>query len=76
MGEIKMDTKTKNILDQLFADKISIGEAVEALNMSIEDVFKLADDYEYIPSLEEIREANEIVREGYEHIRKSSKNES
>jgi len=35
----------------------------------------LADGYEYIPTLEEIREANEIVREGYKHIRDSRRNE-
>ena len=70
-----MDTKTKNILDQLYADKISADEAADALNISTEDVFKLADGYEYIPTLEEIREANEIVREGYKHIRDSRRNE-
>jgi len=30
MGEIKMDTKTKNILDQLYADKIIADEAADA----------------------------------------------
>jgi len=64
-----MNKETKKILDNFYADKISIEEATKALNMSIKAFLELADGYEYIPTLEEVREANEIVRVAYNHIK-------
>ena len=64
-----MDKKTEEILDQLYADKIYVEDAAKALNMSIEDVFKLADEYDYIPTSEEVIEACEIEREAINHIK-------
>jgi hypothetical protein len=64
-----MDKKTEKILDQLCADEIDVKEAAKALNMSIEDVFKLADEYDYIPTSEELIEACKIERETINHIK-------
>lgn len=63
-----MNKETKKILDNFYADKINVKEAANTLNMSIEAFLELADGYEYIPTLEEVREANEIVRVAYNHI--------
>ena len=64
-----MNKETKKILDNFYADKINVEEAAKALNISIEAFLELADGYEYIPILEEVREANEIVRVAYNHIK-------
>ena len=64
-----MDKETRGILDRFCADKIDVEEAARALNTSIVDFLELADGYEYIPTLDEVREANEIVRATYNHIK-------
>ena len=64
-----MNKKTKKILDQLYADKIGVEEAAEALNIPIEDVFGLADNYDYMPTSEEVIEACKIERETINHIK-------
>lgn len=64
-----MDKKTKKILDHLYADKIGVEEAAKALNIPIENVFELADNYKYMPTSEEVIEACKIERETINHIK-------
>jgi len=64
-----MDKKTEKILDQLYADEIDVEEAAKALCISIEDVFELADNYNYIPISKEVIEACKIERETITHIK-------
>ena len=67
-----MDKKTKKILDHLYADKIGVEEAAEALDIPIEDVFELADKYKYMPTSEEVIEACKIEQETINHIKSIS----
>jgi len=54
--------KTEEILDKLYQDKITIEEASKALNISKDEVLELSDEYQYIPTLEEVHKANKIQR--------------
>lgn len=68
--------KTEETLDKLHQDKITVKEAAKALNISKDEVLELADEYQYIPTLEEVREANKIQKEGYEHIKRMKNDRS
>lgn len=69
-----MERKTKEVLDSVYRDKISAEEAAKILNITIDSLFELADKYKYISTLEDVRKANEIAREGYIHIKLKGKN--
>jgi hypothetical protein len=58
-----MSEKTKQILDKLCQDKMSITEAIKELDMSKEKIWKLLDDYEYEPTVEESLEAFLVLKE-------------
>lgn len=64
-----MDKKTKEVLDLLYADKIDINGAAKALNMPVEDVTELADEYVYVPTSEEVIKACEIEQETIDYIK-------
>jgi hypothetical protein len=64
-----MDKNIGKTLDLLCADKIDVGEAADMLNMSVEEVFELVDDYTYIPTSEEVVEVCEIERRTLNHIK-------
>lgn len=64
-----MDKETKKILDRLCADKMDVQEAANALDMSVEEVFELADNYDYIPTSEEVIKACKIEQETINHIK-------
>ena len=63
------DKETKKILDRLCADKMDMQEAAKALDMSVEEVFELADNYDYIPTSEEVIKACKIEQETISHIK-------
>ena len=65
MGERHKKTE---VLKEFCADKMNVEEAAHALNLSEEDFFRVADEYDYTPTVEDVREANEIVQTAYNRI--------
>jgi len=63
-----MEAAKKEIMDQLFQGKITIQEAAETLNISEDDINNMIDVYEYMPTLDEIIEANSIIQDNLNHI--------
>jgi hypothetical protein len=64
-----MDEKTKEILDQLYAGTIDVHGAAEALNISVERIFGLVDQYTYVPTSDEVIEICKIELETIEYIK-------
>jgi len=63
-----MEAVKKEIMDQLFQGKITIQEAAETLNISEGDIHNMIDVYEYMPTSDEIIEANSIIQDNLNHI--------
>ena len=56
------------IMNQLFQGNITIHEAVEILGVSEDNIHKMIDDYEYVPTSDEIIKANSFIQDNFEHI--------
>jgi len=67
-----MNKKTNEVLEKFCADKMNVEEAARDLNMSVEDFLEKADKYEYTPTVDDVREADEIVQTAYNHIKSRS----
>lgn len=67
-----MDENDKKILDKLHQGKIDFEDAMKRLRKTEEEVWEMLDDYEYVPTKEEVLRAFEILRETRDNIRKKS----
>lgn len=63
-----MDAAKNEIMNQLFQGNITIHEAVETLGVSEDNIHKMIDDYEYVPTSDEIIKANSFIQDNLEHI--------
>lgn len=65
-----MEAAEKEVMDGLFQGRITIQKATEILNVSEEIIHKMIDEYEYVPTPEDILEAHRIIQENLEYIEK------
>lgn len=65
-----MEVAEKEVMDGLFQGRITIQKAAEILNASEETIHKMIDEYEYVPTPEDILEAHRIIQENLEYIEK------
>lgn len=63
-----MGAAKNEIMNQLFQGNITIHEAVETLGVSEDNIHKMIDDYEYVPTSDEIIKANSFIQDNFEHI--------
>lgn len=58
-----MDPTEKEIIDKLFRGEITIPMASKELGVSIDDVHRIVDDYEYVPTIDEECEVQKAILE-------------
>ena len=58
----------KEVMDGLFQGRITIQKAAEILNVSEETIHKMIDEYDYVPTPEDVLEAHRIIQENLEYI--------
>ncbi len=63
MPNTEMDERVKEVLAQLVRSDITYAEAAERLDLNLEQVQNLLDDYDHVPSGREVKEARRILKE-------------
>lgn len=58
-----MDPTEKEIIDKLFRGEITIPIASEKLGVSIDDIHRIIDEYEYVPTIDEECEIQKVILE-------------
>ncbi len=63
-----MESETKEVMDGLFQGNLTISEASDKLDVSEDEIHHMIDDYEYVPSAEQIYEIGNIIQENLDFI--------
>jgi len=63
-----MDAAVKDVMDGLFRGNITFQDAMERLSLSEENLHRMIDEYEYLPTTEDILDANMIMLDNLDYI--------
>ncbi|WP_135604094.1 hypothetical protein [Methanococcoides sp. NM1] len=63
-----MDSAKKEIIDKLFRGEMTISIASEELDVSIDEIHNIIDDYEYVPTFDEVCEVQEAILDNLDFL--------